>query len=131
MSERRKYVKRPDHAVVAVQLDLETAGFTYEKWGGTQRCKAGDWLVDNDGDVYTVDRDTFERTYRPADARGQYVKVTAIWAEVAEESGAVETKEGVTHYDAGDYVVYNEEDGGDAYAISAEKFESLYELAED
>lgn len=50
--------------VVAVPLELETDGFTYEKWGSVQRCKAGDWVVNNGGDIYTVDRQTFERTYR-------------------------------------------------------------------
>ena len=59
MVERRRYRKCPDRAVIAVQIDLDTPGFTYRKWGGEQRCKAGDWLVDNDGDVYTVDRESF------------------------------------------------------------------------
>ena len=45
MSERQKYVKGPDQKVHAVQLDLETDGFTYRKWGAEQRCKRGDWLV--------------------------------------------------------------------------------------
>jgi len=127
MSERRKYIKKADRSVVAVRVALETDGFTYEKWGGTQRCKAGDWLVDNGGDVYTIDADTFARTYRQTDTVGHYVKVTPIWAEVAEEGGSVKTKEGVTHYDAGDYLVFNEENGGDAYAVSAAKFERLYD----
>jgi acetylornithine deacetylase/succinyl-diaminopimelate desuccinylase-like protein len=35
--------------------------------------KAGDWLVDNGGDVYTVDAEVFARTYREV-ARGAYVK---------------------------------------------------------
>lgn len=128
MADRRKYTKRANQAVVAVQLALDTAGFTYEKWGGTQTCKAGDWIVDNDGDVYTVDRATFERTYRHV-GEGRFVKTTPVWAEVAREAGQVQTKEGVTHYDAGDYLVFNEEDGGDAYAVSAAKFEAMYELA--
>ena len=63
-SGRIKYVKRPDQAVVAVQVSLESSGFTYEKWGATQQCKPGDWLVDNDGDVYTVDQSSFARTYQ-------------------------------------------------------------------
>ena len=48
---------------MAVQLDLETDGLTCQKWGGAQTCKADDWMVNNDGNVYTVDRDTFARTY--------------------------------------------------------------------
>jgi hypothetical protein len=127
MSERRQYRRRPDHFVVAVHLDLDTSGFTYDKWGGQQRCKQGDWLVDNDGDVYTVDQDTFRRTYREV-GRGRWVKSTPVWAEVAELAGTVKTKEGSTAYEAGDYLVFNEADGGDAYAVSRATFESLYEL---
>jgi hypothetical protein len=129
MGDRVKYVKRANQAVVAVQLALETAGFTYQKWGGVQRCKAGDWVVNNDGDVYTVDGETFERTYRQVSA-GRYVKITPVWARVAPEAGSVKTKEGVTHYRAGDYLVFNEQNGGDAYAVSADKFEAMYERAE-
>jgi hypothetical protein len=61
---------------------------------------------------------------------GTYVKTTPVWAEVAYEAGSVQTKEGVTRYDAGDYLAFNEEQGGDAYAVSTEKFEALYERAE-
>ncbi len=123
---RLKYMKRAGQAVVAVQLALDTEGFAYQKWGGAQRCKAGDWLVNNAGDIYTVDRETFERTYRQVED-GKYLKTSPVWAEVAREAGRVETKEGVTHYRAGDYLVSNEEYGGDAYAVSADKFLEMYE----
>lgn len=129
MGDRLKYVKRANQVVVAVQLALDTTGFTYHKWGGVQRCKAGDWIVNNDGDIYTVDRETFESTYRRVSI-GMYVKCTPVWAEVAPEKGCVQTKEGVTHYSAGDYLVFNQEHGGDAYAVSAKKFETMYERAE-
>lgn len=128
---RRKYVRREGQSVVAVQLDLETKGFSYRKWGDTQRCKRGDWLVDNGGEVYTVDATTFARTYAPSGPAGHYVKTTPIWAEIASGPGVVKTKEGATHYDAGDYLVFNEADGGDGYAITAARFERLYRLAED
>jgi hypothetical protein len=129
MSSRLQYVKRASQSVIAVQLDLQTAGFTYEKWGATQTCKPGDWLVDNGGDVYTIDRDTFARTYRQT-GPGAFVKVTPVWAEVATEPGVVRTKEGSTHYERGDYLVYNQPDGGDAYAVSSAAFERMYERAE-
>jgi hypothetical protein len=125
MSSRQRYVKRETEFVVAVQLDLDTPGFTYQKWGATQTCKAGDWIVNNAGDTYTVDRDTFARTYR-ATGPGQYVKLTPIWAEEAAASGEVRTKEGITHYDAGDYLVFNEPDGGDPYAVARDEFERMY-----
>jgi hypothetical protein len=131
MSNRRRYRKRPNQYVVAVQLDLDTDGFRYRKWGAEQRCKRGDWLVDNDGEVYTVDAEVFARTYRPIEReRGRFVKTTPVWAEKASEAGSVETKEGRSHYEAGDYLVFNQEDGGDAYCIGAAKFESMYELDE-
>ena len=128
MGERARYVKRPDQTICAVQLALETDGFTYRKWGDVQTCKAGDWVADNDGDVYTVDCATFERTYQ-RQPDGKYLKITPVWAEVATEPGSVKTKEGATHYGVGDYLVSNERDGGDAYAITAGKFEAMYERA--
>ena len=93
MKGRRKYVKRPDSFVTAVQLDLDTEGFTYEKWGGTQACKPGDWLVNNGGDVYTVDQATFAETYR-TESPGVYVKIVPVWAEVAAQAGVIETRRG-------------------------------------
>lgn len=127
MNQRRRYRRRPDQYVVAVQLSLDTEGFTYRKWGGDQRCKRGDWLVDNDGEVYTVDAESFARTYREL-RRGAYLKTAPVWAEVAADDGSVATKEGRTGYRKGDYLVSNNEDGSDAYAVQAQKFEAMYEL---
>jgi hypothetical protein len=126
MSERLKYVKRADQTVVAVQLALDTADFTYQKWGGSQICKANDWIVNGGGDVYTVDASTFARTYRHVGA-ATYLKTTPVWAAVADIAGDVRTKEGVTHYEAGDYLVSNEEQGGDGYAVSVDTFDAMYE----
>ena len=125
MTGRLKSVKRPNQAVVAVQLAVTTKGFTYRKWGGTQRCKSHDWVVDNDGDIYTVDRVSFRRTYRQI-GPGRYVKKTPVWAEVAVAPGRVATKEGSTGYKRGDYVVFNQKNGGDGYAVSAKKFKRMY-----
>ena len=129
MSELRRYRRRPEQYVVAVPLRLDTEGFTYRKWGGEQRCKPGDWLVDDDGDVHTVDAEVFETTYRQV-RRGAYVKCTPVWAEVASEAGSVPTKEGRSHYNRGDFVVFNNEDGTDGYAMTAERFQSRYEADE-
>ena len=125
MAELTKYLKKTASQVVAVQLDLETDGLTYQKWGGTQTCKAGDWIVNNDGDVYTVDRETFARTYS-AVSPGIYEKVAPVWAKVSEQPGQIATKEGVTHYQAGAYLVYNDPNGKDGYAVDAEAFEKMY-----
>ena len=51
---RLRYRRKPHQAVSAVRLALEFDGFNYRKWGGEQRAQVGDWLVDHDGDVYTV-----------------------------------------------------------------------------
>jgi hypothetical protein len=129
MQTRLRYRKKSDRFVVAVQVDLDTAGFSYTKWGAEQRCKPGDWLVDNEGDIYTIDSEVFANTYRRV-RPGIYVKATTVWAEVAAASGVVDTKEGRSHYQKGDYLVYNNRDGTDAYCVSAAKFEAMYDIDE-
>lgn len=127
MSTRLKYKKKTTSFVTAVQLNLETEGFVYSKWGGEQVCRRGDWLVNNYGDTYTVSLESFAKTYQFV-SPGVYVKSAPVWAEVAEKVGRVKTKEGETAHKAGDYLVFNNEDGTDGYAMGAEKFESMYEL---
>ncbi|MBL8340969.1 MAG: hypothetical protein JNL30_05815 [Rubrivivax sp.] len=127
MTTRQRFRRRPDQAVSAVQIRLETDGLRYRKWGHEQFAKAGDWLVDSAGDVYTVEAETFARTYRQV-AQGAYVKTTPVWAERAAAAGSVATQEGRTAYAAGDWLVFNREDGGDPYAVAAQKFEQMYEL---
>lgn len=128
MVKRLRYRKKPNQAVTAIKLELETDGLEYRKWGARQKAKRGDWLVDNDGEVYTVDARSFARTYRNV-GPGRFVKKTPVWAEVAKEPGTVGTKEGSTRYRRGDYIVYNERRGGDAYAISAARFKAMYQRA--
>jgi hypothetical protein len=127
---RRRYLRRPDRPVAAVRLALDTDGLIYRKWGGEQRAKPGDWIVDNAGDVYTVDADVFARTYQQT-ATGAYVKTTPVWAERATHAGSVKTKEGSTQYQPGDYLVSNNSDGSDQYAMKAEKFAELYTVDDD
>jgi hypothetical protein len=43
----------------------------------------------------------------------------------------VNTKEGATAYRAGDYLVSNNRDGSDGYAVSARKFEEMYTPASE
>ena len=130
MPIRRKYKKKPTSFITAVQLDLDTEGFVYNKWGGPQVCKRGDWLVDNAGDKYTVARESFAKTYEFV-SPGVYTKSAPVWAELTDKPGKIKTSEGKTAYAAGDYLVSNNPDGTDTYAISAEKFRELYDLAED
>ena len=60
-----KFQKKPEQSVVAIQIQLDFEGFVYQKWGDSQTCKVGDWLVNNQGDIYTVDADVFASTYTP------------------------------------------------------------------
>lgn len=115
--------------IQAIQLNFNTEGevlFKYLKWGGEQSAKCGDWLASRDGEVYTIDKKSFAATYVSTDVFGWYVKNVQVWAEVAQTDGKIQTKEGFTDYVAGDYLVYNEDNRNDGYAISAEKFEKLY-----
>ncbi len=125
----KQYRRKERTSVVAVQLELETDGFAYQKWGGTQRCRRGDWLVNNQGDVYTVDGESFARTYRLI-SPGVYEKNAPVWAEKADNAGTIHTKEGSTAYDAGDYLVFNDPAGKDGYAVKGSTFHSLYEPSE-
>jgi len=129
MTTLTRYRKKKGALITAVRLDLETTGFTYEKWGGTQTCKAGDWIVDNNGSTYTIDADVFEKTYRHV-ANGQYEKPVTIFAEKTNHDGSIKTKEGMTHYSVGDYLVYNDQGRKDGYAMSEEEFNRMYEIAE-
>jgi hypothetical protein len=130
VSGRAQYERREATDVVAVRLELDTDGFTYQKWGGEQVCKRGDWLVDNAGDVYTVDAESFARTYTRV-SRGLYRKTAPVWAEQAASDGEVKTKEGATHYQRGDWLVFNTADGTDGYAMDDETFRRLYRKAGD
>lgn len=130
MLARTKYRKKPSNYSTAVRLDLDTDGFTYSKWGATQTCKRGDWLVNNRGETYTVDAQSFAATYTEV-SPGVYIKSTPVWAAIADKPGSLATLEGETHYQAGDYLVYNDEAGIDGYAVSRDKFEAMYEAVEN
>ena len=126
MTDRKKYKKRPKYHVTAVQFDLQSEGFNYQKWGSSQYCKPGDWLINNDDDIYTVDKDYFKEHYRKVSA-GVFEKVGEIWAEPTESDGSIETIEGETNFRAGDYLVFDRRHGGIGYAISKARFERWYE----
>jgi hypothetical protein len=126
---RQRFRPRRQRLVAAVQLRLDTDGLHYRKWGGEQLARAGDWLVDNEGEVYTVEAGSFARTYEQV-SLGVYAKTARVWAERATADGSVVTKEGRSAYRAGDWIVSNEEDGSDAYAIGAGAFEERYEVDE-
>ena len=126
MAERFLYRKQSNRPVTAVQFNLEFDTFQYQKWGDTQQCKPGDWLVNNDSDVYSIDKEYFRKYYREVQP-GTFEKTGEIWAEVAQEDGKIETLEGSTAYIAGDYLVYDREMGGRGYAVDKVTFEKMYE----
>ena len=98
---------------------------TYFKWNNQQNCKSGDWIVDSDGDCYTIDCGTFRETYEEK-SLGLYRKKTPVWAEIATEPGVVTTREGATAYTVGDYLGSNNADGSGDYIVSKDVFEATY-----
>ena len=124
MSGMKKYRKRI--IIAAVQLDLETDGLDYQKWGGPQHAKAQDWIVNSSGEVYTIDAESFKATYERV-GLGQYKKSAPTWAKQADEAGTVTTKEGVSQYEAGDWIASNDAEYKDTYTIAADVFETTFE----
>ena len=124
---RLRYRKKANQFVTAVRLKLDTEGLVYRKWGGRQRGKRGDWLVDDQGEVYTIDAKSFARKYKRL-RPGVYVKAKPVWAEVATRDGSLRTKEGRSKYRKGDYLVFNSRNGTDGYCIRAARFRAMYRL---
>ena len=126
-SNSKPYKAKASSIISAVQLNLDTQGFTYENWGDQQTCHAGDWLVNGDsGDCYTITNESFLRTYQET-SPGRYRKHAIIRATQATTAGKIKTQEGSTSYEAGDYLIENDEDGTDTYAINQKRFHELYE----
>ena len=117
--------------IVAVQLNLDIEGLHYQKWGDQQFAKKGDWLVNNNGSVYSIDNTAFTHSYQLV-SPGQYQKISNIYAKPADKDGSIATLEGKTHYLKGDYLVYEKPGQVEgAYAVSAERFEDMYDLVDD
>ena len=64
----------------------------------------------------TVDAESFARRYTQV-SPGIYRKSVEVWVRVVDHSGGIKTREDVTRYDAGDYIVYNDAEGVDGYAV--------------
>lgn len=125
-----RYQKHAGQIVRATQLTLPQCELQYQQWGATQRARNGDWLVNNGQTSYTVAADSFEATYKHLYA-DQYRKVAPVWAEQAEAAGVISTREGQSHYQAGDYLVYNLPDREDGYTVPKSVFEQHYRPLED
>ncbi len=129
MNKLQRYRKRPNQAITAIRLTLDTAGLRYTKWGAEQHCKPGDWLVDNSGDVYSIDANSFKKTYRQVEP-GRYIKIAPVWAEQADSNGIFNTREGLSEYQKGDYIVFNNADRTDGYPVPEADFLAMYEVDE-
>lgn len=125
----KKYYKKKSLIVNAMQIALPDCEVNYKKWGGDQTAKSGDWIVENNGESYTVEEESFKNTYQHIKA-DQYKKTAPVWAEVTEQAGKISTKEGESEYSAGDYLVYNNADRTDGYATKKQDFESNYQTSE-
>lgn len=125
MDKVKKYIKKERIPVIAIRLNLDTDGFIYNKWGGQQKCKGGDWIVFNQGETYTIDADSFAATYEEV-ALGAYVKTAPVYAYEAMCDGHIDTKEGISEYRVGDFVTFNNEDMTDGYPVGRDKFLSMY-----
>ena len=138
MKNLAKYDRRKDATIVAVQMNLaiynsnEPGTLQYRKWGALQKAKVCDWIVNNGGECYTIDAESFANTYELVDLNvpGIYFKSGSVWAKKATEDGSIKTKEGKSHYVAGDWIVFNNEDGTDGYKVTDEKFRQLYVQAD-
>ncbi len=119
-----RYIKKNTVTAVQINLDLKDKILQYQKWGGLQTAKIGDWLVDNNGEVYTCDSKVFDNTYEMV-SPGVYRKTVMITAELAVKSGSVNTIEGTSSYGKGDFIITNP--GGDQYPVDREKFFEMYE----
>jgi hypothetical protein len=126
----KKYSKRDNTPITAVQLAMDVEELRYQKWGATQNAKPGDWVVSNGEDTYTVDQQSFANTYSSV-GKGEYIKSGFVWAERAETPGQIATKEGQSDYAAGDYLVYNNPDRSDGYTIAGDKFHAMYQEADE
>ena len=123
----KRYRKQQCESVFALPLTLHKATLRFHKWGNEQVAKEGDWLVSNDGELYTVDGDSFAKTYEPV-GPCRYRKTGSVWAELADADGVMLTKEGSSAYRKGDYLVFNEPDRGDGYPVAKNRFEQQYSL---
>jgi hypothetical protein len=128
------YKRKDNTPIVAVQMAaIMFAEFVYYLWGGVQRAKPGDWLVFNPSveqdPTYTIDQKSFEATYAPVEGVVGHYRKRGVWARQATEDGEIATKEGGTQYKAGFWLVFNNANGTDGYAMSPENFEKLYEPA--
>lgn len=110
--------------VTGIQLRMP---ITYELWGDTQKAKAGDWLVEKGTDTYTIEEQEFSGSYSPVSGTiARYYKSEHIEAVEARVGGWVDTLEGRSCFEAGDFIACSPT--GKTWCLKAKKLFDYYEL---
>lgn len=107
--------------VHATQLDRSLSWNTDH--GSTLWGQPGDWLVETDGERWTVDGEVFQRTYEHLEA-DVYRKVTPVLAAKLAHPDSVESREGVVNAERGDLLVCNIT--GECWSVPACRFFQRY-----
>ena len=94
--------------------------------GSELSAAAGDWLVSDGAEEWTVAAEVFARSYR-ALPDGRYVKDADVWAVRADRAGEVSTLEGPVRNEAGDWVLRGVD--GELWTVTDAYFRSHYEPA--
>lgn len=123
----KQYERRPDGLIIAIQirLDLEAGGIAYRKWDSEQWGKRGDWLINDDGDTYTVSAENFANDYELSES-GLYRNTAKVWAEEATGSGFVEIRGGTAPFVEGNMLVFSDPDRKEGQVFFYNKFNRLY-----
>lgn len=112
-------------AMVRARRLTEELGWTTAN-GDRLHAVAGDWLLSDGSDEWTVTNDVFTASYR-ALGDGSYQKTATVTAVQLDEPFAVDTLEGVATGAAGDWLVRNPT--GESWPIPAATFAKRYRLA--
>lgn len=107
--------------VLSYQLDTDHEWTT--SGGDVLVGRAGDWLVSNDSDMWTVAADVFERTYEQL-PNGRWRKTALITAVRATERTTIQTLEGPAVAEVGDWIATNPT--GESWPIKADTFARHY-----
>ena len=94
--------------------------------GDPLSASAGDWMLSDGGDHWSVAPDVFAASYEPV-GDGRYAKTATVTAIQLTAPFAVDTLEGVATGAAGDWLVRNPT--GECWPVPAETFSKRYELA--
>jgi hypothetical protein len=124
MKNLNKFVRKAI-PVTAIQIDFDKVSFTYHKWGSDQKATSGDWIVNTNGDIFTVPREIFARSYKMI-GHGQYLQTGDVWVRHTIEPGFLKTNNGKVNYKAGDYLVFNDPEGNHGIVVKPNIFTEFY-----